>query len=97
MKAQIPEEPPEPRHAPELERHLLKSSVHTMASHRRACSHCGRSPLVGERLQVFATAGGREHSLCDLCAREEAPEAGEPLRMELVWPAERPLAIRRAA
>jgi len=87
------EEPAEERHAPELELQLLRTSIHTMAAHRRACSACGRSPLVGERLQLFAGRDGRERGLCDLCA----PAAGEPLRMETVRPAERTLAIRRAA
>jgi hypothetical protein len=87
------EEPPEERHAPALERQLLRSSVVSMEEHRRSCSACGRSPLVGERIQVFATRDGRERGLCDLCA----PEAGEPVRMERVWPVARTLAVRPAA
>lgn len=92
MRKTEPEEPPEARHAPELERQLLRSSVVDMTAHRRACSACGRSPLVGERIQVFAGRNGRECALCDLCA----PEAGEPLRMERVWPVARTL-TRHAA
>jgi hypothetical protein len=92
MRKTAPEEPPEERHAPELERQLLRSGVVDMTAHRRACSACGRSPLVGERIQVFAGKHGRERPLCDLCA----PESGEPLRMERVWPVLRTLA-RRAA
>jgi hypothetical protein len=88
-----PEEPPQERHAPELERQMLRTSVLSMAAHRCSCFRCGRSPLVGERIQVFAIKNGRERALCDLCA----PEAGEPLRAERVWPVERTLAIRRAA
>jgi hypothetical protein len=86
------EEPLEERHAPALERQLLKTSVLCMAAHRRSCSSCGRSPLVGERIQVFAVRDGRERALSDLCA----PAAGEPLRMERVWPETR-LAVRPAA
>jgi hypothetical protein len=88
-----PEEPVEERHAPALERQLLKTSVLTMAAGRSSCSNCGRSPLIGERIQVFAVRDGRERALCDLCAAGE----GEPLRMERVWPATRTLAVQRAA
>jgi hypothetical protein len=87
------EEPVEERHSPALERQLLRTSVLTMAEHRRACSQCGRCPLVGERIQVFAARDGRERRLCDLCS----PGAGEPLRMERVWPVARTLILRRAA
>ena len=88
-----PDEPVEERHAPALERQLLKSSVLTMAAGRHSCSSCGRSPLIGERIQVFAVRDGRERVLCDLCAAGE----GEPLRMERVWPVTRTLAVQRAA
>ena len=50
----------EERHAPELERQLLRTSVLGMTADRCACSGCGRSPLVGERIQVFAARHGRE-------------------------------------
>jgi hypothetical protein len=93
MRKTEPEEPVEERHAPDLERQLLRSSVLSMAAHRQSCWECGRSPLVGERIQVFALRDGRESALCDLCASG----AGEPLRMEFVWPADRMLAVRRAA
>ena len=88
-----PEEPVEERHAPALERQLLKTSVLTMAACRRSCSSCGRSPLIGERIQVFALRDGSERPLCDLCA----PADGEPLRMERVWHFGRTLAVQRAA
>jgi hypothetical protein len=88
-----PEEPVEERHAPALERQLLRNSVLSMAAHRDSCSRCGRSPLVGERIQVFATRDDRERALCDLCASG----AGEPVRMERVWPRQRTLVVSRAA
>ena len=87
------EEPPQERHAPALERQLLRTSVLSMAAGRRHCADCRRSPLTGERLQVFASRDGRELPLCDLCAHG----AGEPLRMERIRPADRSLAVRRAA
>jgi hypothetical protein len=88
-----PEEPVEERHAPALERQLLRTSVLTMAAGRNSCSSCGRSPLVGERIQVFALRDGRERARCDLCAAGE----GEPIRMERVRPVTRTLAVQRAA
>jgi hypothetical protein len=88
-----PEEPVEERHAPALERQLLRTSVLSMAAGRRACSRCGRSPLVGERIKVFVVRDGRERPFCDLCAAD----AGEPLRTERVWPVTRTLVLRRAA
>jgi len=81
----------EERHAPYLERELLRHSVLEMAAGRCSCSECGRSPLVGERLQVFASRDGKERALCDLCLTEAPP--GEPLRMERVRPGERPLTV----
>jgi hypothetical protein len=93
MRKTAPEEPVEQRHAPALERQLLKTSVLSMAAGRCSCSACGRSPLIGERIQVFAVRDGRERALCDLCA----PGAGEPLRMERIWPFSRTLAVHRAA
>src|SRR5262245_18065369 len=93
MRKTAPEEPPEERHAPELERQLLRTSVVDMTAHRRACSACGRTPLVGERIQVCEGKHGRERALCDLCAPEACVE---PLRMERVWPVILTLA-RRAA
>ena len=85
----------EQRHAPYLERELLRHSVLQMTAGRCSCSGCGRSPLVGERLQVFALRDGKERALCDLCLPEAPP--GESLRMERVRPGERPLAVSRAA
>jgi hypothetical protein len=93
MRRIDPEEPAEERHAPALERQMLKTSVSTMAAGRCSCSQCGRSPLIGERIQVFALRNGRERPLCDLCAAG----AGEPLRMERIWPFSRTLLVERAA
>jgi hypothetical protein len=92
----LPNPDEEERHSPELERELLRDGVLRMAAGRCMCSKCGRSPLVGEQLQVFAGRRGAERTLCDLCLTE-AETAGKPLRMEQVRAGERPLAIRRAA
>jgi hypothetical protein len=68
-----------------------------MTASRWACSRCGRSPLVGERLHVFGLEG-KERSICDLCVKG-APEGsfGESVRMDRVHAGERPLNVRRAA
>jgi hypothetical protein len=92
-----PDEEIEVRHAPELERQLLRHGVLNMSAGRCLCSECGRSPLVGERLQVFAGRHGAERAFCDLCLSEAGGPPGEPLRMERVRPGERPLTILRAA
>ena len=92
MRKTEPDEPAEARHAPELERQLLRTSVSSMAAHRQSCSACGRSPLIGEQIQVFAVRD-RERPLCDLCA----PATGEPLRMERIWPFSGTLTVQRAA
>ena len=95
--AQTHEPPPEPQehHAPELELQLLRNGVRSMAAGRWACSSCGRSPLIGERLQVFAD-GTTERLLCALCLAE-APERGEPLRTVRVRAGRGRLNVRRAA
>jgi hypothetical protein len=104
MHAPPPEPPqtPDPKdlqehHAPELELQLLRRGLRGMTASRWACSHCGRSPLVGERVHFFAPRGD-EQSVCDLCLKR-APEGsfGEPVRMERVRAGERPLIVLRAA
>jgi hypothetical protein len=68
-----------------------------MTASRWACSRCGRSPLVGERLHVFAREG-KERSICDLCVKS-APDGsfGESVRMDHVRAGERPLKVRARA
>jgi hypothetical protein len=97
-----PPQSPDPKdlqhhHAPELELALLRRGVRRMSAGRWACSRCGRSPLVGERLHVFAPRGDEE-SICDLCVKS-APDGsfGDPVRMDRVLAGERPLIVRRAA
>lgn len=104
MQAKPPDPPqtPDPwdlqeHHAPELELQLLRRGLRWMTASRWACSRCGRSPLVGERLHVFAS-DGREQNVCDLCLKS-APEGsfGESVRMDRIHAGERPLSVRRAA
>jgi hypothetical protein len=84
-------------HAPELELQLLRHGLVEMVAHRMSCSRCGRSPLVGERLHVFAATGG-EQKICDLCLDEARKgHLGEPTRVERVGAGERRLNVRAAA
>ena len=80
-------------HAPELERQLLRRGIRTMTACRGRCTRCARSPLVGERLLIFAS-DGREGPVCELCVRS-LPEGalGQPVRAERVHASERPLRI----
>ena len=96
-----PPQTPDPKdlqehHAPELELQLLRRGLRGMAADRWACSRCGRSPLVGERLHVFSSQG-RERSVCALCLKT-APDGafGEEVRMDRVRAGERPLNVRAA-
>jgi hypothetical protein len=57
---------------PDLERELLRKSVGALTAGRDRCADCGRTPLVGERVHVYA----REAVVCELCrpSRGAAPE-----------------------
>lgn len=61
----------------DLERELLRHSVHVLAAGRHRCADCGRTPLVGERLYVYAEG----LSLCELCRPHRA---AEPVARELI-------------
>ena len=76
------------RDMPDLERALLRRSVHDLSRHTDHCFRCGRSPLVGERIHRLA-----DHStMCELCRSVEhakpvdtqvvhGPEFGHTLRV----------------
>jgi hypothetical protein len=74
--------------ADELERSLLRRGVGTLEADRSRCIDCGRTPLVGEHVYLYASGSG---IVCELCSvmREEQPVAGE-----LVRHSERGLAVR---
>jgi len=75
---------------PELERELLRKSVGALAAGRASCCDCGRTPLVGESVYVYA----RGELVCELCRprRREQPE-----RSETVHHSERGHTVRRRA
>jgi hypothetical protein len=75
------------RPRPVVEISLLRQSVGALAERRTCCDHCRRTPLVGERVYLYAA----ERLLCELCRhlRREAPE-----RSELVHSAESAGSVR---
>jgi hypothetical protein len=56
---------------------LLRRSVGLLADERPRCVHCHRTPLVGERVYLYAQA-----IVCELCRprRQNAPERSELVR-----------------
>jgi hypothetical protein len=74
----------------DLERELLRKSVGALAAGRPKCHGCGRTPLVGERVHLFADGT----LLCDLCrpGRSDLPE-----RSEAVHHSEHGHTVRRRA
>jgi hypothetical protein len=59
------------REMPELELAMLKRSVGELAADCERCGHCHRTPLVGERVYLYASG----MMLCELCrtVRHQAP------------------------
>jgi len=60
-----------------FERALLRRSVDLLSDERPRCLHCHRTPLVGERVYLYA-----EQLVCELCRprRREAPQRSELVR-----------------
>lgn len=60
-----------------MERALLRKSVGLLTEERPRCAHCHRTPLVGERVYLYAQA-----LVCELCRprRRNAPERSELVR-----------------
>lgn len=63
---------------PDLERALLRKGVGAREARRRHCSDCGRTPLVGERVHLYA----RGAVVCELCRprRRSPPEGSQTVR-----------------
>jgi hypothetical protein len=67
-------------HVEQLERVLLRRGLGAAEASRDCCIDCGRTPLTGERVHLYA---GREDVIvCELCRvrRREAPVASEIVR-----------------
>ena len=74
--------------ADELERSLLRRGVDTLEADRSRCIDCGRTPLVGEHVHLYARGAG---IVCELCS---AMRDEQPVASELVRHSERGLAVR---
>ena len=63
---------------PALEQALLRRSVGEHEAHRHRCTHCDRTPLIGEVVHVYASVDG-ERLVCELCRplRRAAPDRSE--------------------
>ncbi|MEZ5122626.1 MAG: hypothetical protein R2736_13770 [Solirubrobacterales bacterium] len=72
----------------ELDEHYIRKSVGALSDEREPCRHCGRTPLVGER--VHRLADGR--LVCELC---RPLRRVEDAREELVQHFERGQTVRR--
>jgi hypothetical protein len=65
---------------------LLRRSVGLLSDERPRCAHCHRTPLVGERVYLYAQA-----IVCELCRPRRR---GAPERSELVRSPEHKRAVR---
>jgi hypothetical protein len=65
---------------------LLRRSVGLLTDERPCCAHCHRTPLVGERVYLYAQA-----IVCELCRPRRR---GAPERSELVRSPEHKRAVR---
>jgi hypothetical protein len=67
-------------HVEQLERRLLRRGVGALEADRSSCADCGRTPLTGEHVHVYA--GVLQRIVCELCRprRREAPLASELVR-----------------
>lgn len=72
---------------PDLERALLRKCVGALTEGRRSCSDCGRTPLVGERVHLYAA----DAMVCELCRPRQA---SAPQRSMTVHHSERGHAVR---
>lgn len=65
-----------------IELALVRSSVGALVGTRTVCRHCRRTPLVGERVYLYARAKGGEEVVCELCRplRASAPERSALVR-----------------
>jgi hypothetical protein len=71
----------------QLERFLLRRGVGALEADRHRCADCGRTPLTGEHVHIYASAtrSASQHLqriVCELCrpARRESPVASELVR-----------------
>ena len=68
---------------------LLRNRLGELTGDGPRCSHCQRSPLVGERIHEL----GSGRRVCSLCVGRVSAAEGEPVGSELVRSGERRLAV----
>ena len=70
---------PVERDIEQFERFLLRRGVGALEADRDRCADCGRTPLVGEHVHLYARVQG---IVCELCSslRREHPVATELVR-----------------
>jgi hypothetical protein len=67
----------------QLERELMMRGLDELEAGRSHCADCGRTPLVGESVDLYEDRPGRPPRLvCELCSqlRREEPVAREEVR-----------------
>ena len=74
----------------DLERQLLRKGLGALTRERQSCHDCGRTPLPGERIFVYAG----EDPVCALC---RPLRRAEPDRVDLVRHVEHGHTVRRIA
>jgi hypothetical protein len=67
-------------HVQQLERVLLRRGVGALEADRDRCTDCGRTPLTGEQVHLYA--GRQNRIVCELCRprHREAPVTSELVR-----------------
>ena len=83
----------EPASIAELERALLRNGVLRLEAGRDRCRDCHRSPLIGERMFVYAS--GR--TVCELCSALRPEEPAEVHIVRGSQSGHTVLRVRRAA
>jgi hypothetical protein len=67
-------------HVEQFERVLLRRGVGALEADRNRCADCGRTPLTGEQVHVYAAR--QDHIVCELCRwrHSDTPVASELVR-----------------
>lgn len=67
----------------QLERELMMRGLDDLEAGRSHCADCGRTPLIGEQVDLYEDRPGRPPRLvCELCSqlRRDSPVARETVR-----------------
>jgi hypothetical protein len=79
--------------ANDMESILIRNSLGSIRHDEPRCSHCRRTPLVGELIHMLDSG----KTVCSLCVGELPERDGLPISCERVRSNDRPLAVVRAA